>query len=468
MEPTIDITWQMHDPPMPAKSWRTWTETDFAELSLKSENFPSSILNRLVEQVLKKALAENLSRSTGWKNDPSLSPELKLAVKAAAEIYKRGVPFSNGTETSVPTVLKGQYPVQIAGSQNEVLKTISSTNFLIVDQNVYRHHGSLFAGRADAFVIQLDEHSKILSSVRKIIDAWNRSKKSSTWCIVGGGILTDTAAFAASLCQCESILLPTTLLAMADACVGGKTGVNVEGFGKNLVGKFYFPKKVLAWTGWLNSLEQRQMNAGAFECLKHFFINNDLPGATAFANMIVKKDIAAIAAVLPSVVTVKAKVVEQDPAETGKRAILNLGHTLGHAIEGVSQKLTTGNDTILHGEAVGVGMMFAMFLSTKISGLPHAAAEERINILKLISFKNNDSSLEGFFAGKNPASDEIIGELRRYITQDKKTLNSSSEQSQWILLASNGEVGGSSTGWTYNLQMVSFPTLWREFLKIYC
>ena len=172
---------------------------------------------------------------------------------------------------------------------------------------------------------------------------------------------------------------------------------------------------------------------------------------------------------LPSIVKVKADVVEQDPAETGKRAILNLGHTLGHAVEGVSQKLTTGADTILHGEAVGVGMMFAVFLSTKLSGLSVVHAEARINILKTVSKVNARSALKAFFAGNDPSSPNIIEELQRFIIQDKKATDTAQDQSQWILLTTSGQVEGPSLGtWTYTLDMLAFPGLWQEFLKIYC
>jgi 3-dehydroquinate synthetase len=185
--------------------------------------------------------------------------------------------------------------------------------------------------------------------------------------------------------------------------------------------------------------------------------------------MIAKKDLDFVATTLPSIVKVKADVVEQDPAETGKRAILNLGHTLGHAVEGVSQKLTKDADTILHGEAVGVGMMFAIFLSTKLSGLAVTDASSRINILKLVSKVSNQSVLKTFFAGKDPGSSEVISELQRFITQDKKATGTAQSQSQWILFTSSGEVKGPSNHtWTYTLDMSSFPSLWQEFLKIYC
>lgn len=466
---SVNITWNMFDPPISAKAWRHWTKSDFAHVSLNTIEHRDSLLSGLVTHILKQALLERLPRSTGWHIDPELSAQTKEALKTAAGIYKRGVAENEGTVAAAPKILKGSYPVQIADANTQILSAINSDNFLVVDQNVFRLHNQLFSKRPDAFVIQLDEHSKNLSSVRKIIAAWKATKQSKPWCLIGGGILTDTAAFAASLCHCESEFLPTTLLAMADACVGGKTGVNAEGFGKNLIGKFYFPRKVLAWPGWLGSLDQRQLNAGAFECLKHYIINNDLPAATAFAQMIVKKDLTAVAAVLPTIIKVKADVVEQDPAETGKRAILNLGHTLGHAIEGLSQKLTTGSATILHGEAVGVGLMFSLYLSTKLSGLPIEEADKRVNILKLVSEVNSRTSLQTFFAGKDPAGTEVINELQSFINQDKKASSSSRDESQWILLGFSGEVKGpSQANWTYALEMSQFPTLWTEFLKNYC
>ncbi len=458
----------MFDPPMAAKSWRTWTQSDFAENSV-SPNKNETMLTQTVEKALQKALKEHLPRSTGWLIEQSLSNPTKEAIKIAANIYKRGVPYSTTKAEITPITLNGSYPIEISDVNTSIIEAITGDNFLVVDQNVYNFHKVLFEKRKDALVLKLDEHSKNLKTVKNIINAWNQTRKSKTWCLVGGGILTDTAAFAASLCQCESEFLPTTLLAIADACVGGKTGVNFENFGKNLVGKFYFPRRVLAWSGWLASLDQRQLDAGAFECLKHFLLINDLKSAAMFAQIVVKKDLASIAARLPNIIKVKADVVEQDPAEIGQRAILNLGHTLGHAFEGVSQKFTTGKNTILHGEAVGVGMMFAAFLSTKLSGLSESDANARIDILKHVSDVNSKPKLKTFFGDKEPTSPEVIRELQQFIIQDKKATDNSPGQSQWILFNSKGEVRGPSPkNWTYTLEMSSFPSLWVDFLKNYC
>jgi 3-dehydroquinate synthetase len=465
---TIIINWQMFDPPIAAKSWKTWTQSDFAESSvspIKNE----TMLTQTVELALQQALKERLPRSTGWLIEQSLNTPTKEALKIAAQIYKRGVSQSVTKSATAPRILSGSYPIEISDASTSIINAINDDNFLVVDHNVYNYHKALFENREDALVLQLDEHSKNLTTVRNIINAWNQTKKSKTWCLVGGGILTDTAAFAASLCQCDSEFIPTTLLAIADACVGGKTGVNSENYGKNLVGRFYFPRRVLAWSGWLASLDQRQLDAGAFECLKHFLLINDLKSAAAFAQTVVQKDLTSIAARLPNIIKVKADVVEKDPAETGQRAILNLGHTLGHAVEGVSQKFTAGQNTILHGEAVGVGMMFAAFLSTKISGLSVSDADARIGILKQVSKVNAKTKLKTFFGDKEPASPEIINELQRFITQDKKATDNSPEQSHWILFNGKGEVKGPTPkSWTYSLDMPSFPSLWLEFLKNYC
>lgn len=176
---------------------------------------------------------------------------------------------------------------------------------------------------------------------------------------VGGGATSDHAGFAAAiyLRGIAFALVPTTLLAMVDASVGGKTAVDLRA-GKNLVGAFYQPKVVLGDAAFLETLPARELAAGMAEVVKAGLIADaplfeSLEALSGPAHTWPRKDLlAAIAAA----VTVKVAVVTEDERETGRRAILNFGHTLGHAME------TASNYQLLHGEAVGLGMLAALRL----------------------------------------------------------------------------------------------------------
>jgi len=171
--------------------------------------------------------------------------------------------------------------------------------------------------------------------------------------------------------------VPTTLLAMVDAAIGGKTGVNLElpsgGLGKNLAGAFWQPKLTVADADTLSTLPIRELRAGLAECAKHAV----LAGDAAFAALerdamaLSSGDAAAIDRLLPASAAVKAQIVSRDPFEKGERALLNLGHTFGHAIE------TLPALELLHGEAVAIGMVAACRTAVAL-GMLDAPSADRI------------------------------------------------------------------------------------------
>jgi 3-dehydroquinate synthase len=178
---------------------------------------------------------------------------------------------------------------------------------------------------------------------------------------VGGGAATDHAGFAAAvyLRGVRFALVPTTLLAMVDASVGGKTAVDLPA-GKNLVGAFHQPSAVVADLGFLDTLPAREVRAGLAEVVKCGFIA-DAPLLTLLETAPAHKDdgklpIETAAELVARAVRVKAEVVAEDETEGGRRAILNFGHTVGHALESAS------GYGLLHGEAVGLGMLAALSL----------------------------------------------------------------------------------------------------------
>ena len=207
------------------------------------------------------------------------------------------------------------------------------------------------------------ESYKTLDSLARILDVAvaNRLARDSTVVALGGGVVGDLAGFAAACYQrgVDFVQIPTTLLAQVDSSVGGKTGVNHPG-GKNLIGAFHQPVAVIADTNTLATLPARELRAGLAEIIKYGLIHD-----AAFFDWLevnVDRVLAGNADALTHAIRrsceIKAEIVGRDERERGDRALLNLGHTFGHAIEAA-----TGYGTWLHGEAVAAGMLMAAAMS---------------------------------------------------------------------------------------------------------
>ena len=188
--------------------------------------------------------------------------------------------------------------------------------------------------------------------------------RTTTILALGGGVVGDTAGFVASVFQrgVPFFQIPTTLLAQVDSSVGGKTAVNHQD-GKNMIGAFYQPKTVIVDTDTLNTLPKREISAGIAEIIKHGVLA-DRPYFDWIEKNISKLrrlDSEALRYVIAGSCRIKAEIVSEDEFETGKRALLNLGHTFGHAIE-----TATDYSEWLHGEAVGTGLVMAADLSFRL------------------------------------------------------------------------------------------------------
>jgi 3-dehydroquinate synthase len=221
------------------------------------------------------------------------------------------------------------------------------------------------------------EGHKSWQTLNAIFDALlsNRCERKSTIIALGGGVVGDLAGFAAASYQrgVPFIQVPTTLLAQVDSSVGGKTAIN-HPLGKNMIGAFYQPHMVLADTAMLDTLPARELSAGLAEVIKYGLIM-DLPFLGWLeANMgkLIERDPVALAYAVTRSCENKAAVVAADERETGERALLNLGHTFGHAIE-----TGLGFGTWLHGEAVAAGTMLAARLSERM-GLLKPAEVRRV------------------------------------------------------------------------------------------
>ena len=226
------------------------------------------------------------------------------------------------------------------------------------------------------------EASKTLARFGEAIDAIARAgaRRDATVYALGGGVVGDLAGFAAAAWMrgVDCVQLPTTLLSMVDSSVGGKTAVDLPQ-GKNLVGAFHPPRAVLADTGTLRTLPIRELRAGLAEVVKYgAIVDADfLDWLDAHADALLAMDDDALAEAIARSCAHKAAIVERDPFEHGERALLNFGHTFGHALE-----TEQGYGGLIHGEAVAVGMVQAARLSERL-GLAPAADTTRLRDLLL-------------------------------------------------------------------------------------
>lgn len=246
---------------------------------------------------------------------------------------------------------------------------------LLTDSHVAPLHlapirSALGLSDADVMVIEAGEASKTWTSAGTVLD-WMLEQKLARDAVLvalGGGVIGDLAGFCASIYQrgIDFVQVPTTLLSMVDSSVGGKTGVN-HARGKNLIGAFHQPRLVIADLASLRTLPPRELSAGAAEVIKYGMLGDaaffsELESGAIEALMRLEGDTPA--AVVERCCALKAKIVGLDEREAvsgGPRALLNLGHTFGHAVE-----TYTGYGAWLHGEAVGLGLAMAADLSARL------------------------------------------------------------------------------------------------------
>jgi 3-dehydroquinate synthase len=213
------------------------------------------------------------------------------------------------------------------------------------------------------------EQHKSLATAGRVFDVLiaNRFGRDALVLALGGGVVGDLAGFVAACYQrgVDFVQVPTTLLAQVDSSVGGKTAVNHPG-GKNLIGAFHQPREVLADTDVLETLPLRELQAGLAEVIKYGLICDRAFFEWLEQNIeaLLRREPAALAHAIYRSCLIKAQIVGRDERERGERALLNLGHTFGHAIEAA-----TGYVDWLHGEAVGAGLLIAAQMSQRLGGL---------------------------------------------------------------------------------------------------
>jgi 3-dehydroquinate synthetase len=229
---------------------------------------------------------------------------------------------------------------------------------------------------AHALWVTVPEEEKSLRTVIPWLEHWAKVPlhREATVVALGGGVLTDLTGLAASL-YLRGVAWqawPTTLLAMADAALGGKTGADLAA-GKNLVGAFHSPRRLVACTGFLEGLPERHLQNGCWELVKTALIQGEMLWATELLQGGPVKF-----GWVERALAFKAGVVHRDPRESGERRLLNLGHTLGHALEAAS------GYRLLHGEAVGLGLLGACFLAEEQGLKPFPASFLDLLVRRLV------------------------------------------------------------------------------------
>jgi 3-dehydroquinate synthase len=279
---------------------------------------------------------------------------------------------------------KRAYPILIGpgllGSSEILARHAGASKLLVVTDEAVgqRWLPRLEAGLAGreyaTCVLPAGEQQKTLGNVAEIIDALvaARVNRDGAVLALGGGVIGDIAGFAAASYQrgIAIVQLPTTLLAQVDSSVGGKTGVNHAG-GKNLIGAFHQPSAVLSDTDTLSTLPERELRAGFAEIVKAALVADAEFFAWLEANAarVLAREPVPLAEAIRRACAIKAAIVAADEREEGRRALLNLGHTFGHAIEAGA-----GYGSLLHGEAVATGLAMAAELSARTGRMPEAEA----------------------------------------------------------------------------------------------
>ena len=348
----------------------------------------------------------------------------------------------------------GNYPVWVGWGilddiGNRTKEYLSpSCVYIITDESILEHARKVQISMEKSgiashmYIVPPGESSKTLETVQQIYSwlAGRKAERRHLIVAVGGGVIGDMAGFVAAtyLRGMPFVQVPTTLLAMMDASIGGKVAVDLPQ-GKNLVGAFYQPKFVLSDVETLVSLPERELNSGWAEAIKHgLILDQDLLGI--FENRVnevrsLDRDIAT--EIIRKSVAIKANVVSRDERETlGIRILLNYGHTIGHAIES-----STGYTKYLHGEAVSIGMMAAAKIGQFVGVLREEEVIRQEDVLKAYGLPVKAQGLD---------AKEII----KATTSDKKT---SDGIVNWVLLEGLGNaVTNNKIPINYVLDAVNF------------
>jgi len=330
------------------------------------------------------------------------------------DLGERGYPVYVGRDLLTDPNLLAQH---VAGSQVVIV-----SNETVAPLYVGRVRSALGARQLITEVVLPDgEQHKTLETLSEIFDRVlaDKHNRSTTFVAVGGGVVGDITGFAAACYQrgVNFIQVPTTLLAQVDSSVGGKTAVN-HPFGKNMIGAFHQPRAVLIDINTLQTLPARELSAGLAEVVKYGLISDPPFYRWLQEHMprLLAREEAALAEAIERSCSIKAQVVAADEREGGIRAILNLGHTFGHAIE-----TGQGYGQWLHGEAVATGMLLALEMSSRRGWVAASEVEDFRELLlgmHLPVHTPADMDTEAFLALMSRDKKVIDGRLRLVLLRD--------------------------------------------------
>lgn len=352
--------------------------------------------------VLHHAFAQQLPRHCDWHAPPT------PALTTAARYYKRGVALHGKPPH------RSQPHTQLHGvTQLSALRPYLSERLVICDQRL-----AATLNAPHLLTITATEHHKNLAKVAQLLQRAQGAPP--RWTIIGGGLTLDVAAFAAAIAGAEIVLVPTTLLAMIDAAHGGKNGVNFPPWGKNQLGTFHFATEVIICPAWLQTLPRVELQAGGWEGVKHALITGDLPLLQAWLQHLQTPPATWELSLLQKTAAIKTAIVQRDPYEQGERKILNLGHTLAHALEAVAQD---NGKQLRHGHAVAVGIAYIIRLSLALQKI-----DEFPLLTALSAALPTHAQLTATLGDLHTA--QLWTKIQHYIAQDKKRRGDAC----WILL----------------------------------
>lgn len=274
--------------------------------------------------------------------------------------------------------------------QTDLAKAIAECEhdriFVLVDETTNKLCWSLVKDYlclkdAQTIIIGATDRRKNLDTLVHVWESLQQGKatRHSLLINLGGGMVTDLGGFAASTYKrgINFINVPTTLLAMVDASVGGKTGINFGGL-KNEIGVFNDAEFVLFDTNWLRTLDEANIRSGYAEMLKHGLIADNTMWAELINFNLAQPDLRQLASMLDKSVRIKERIVAEDPHEKGIRKALNLGHTFGHAFESWAMK----RQPVLHGYAVAFGLIAELYLATTQTDFPTERMRQTVNFIR--------------------------------------------------------------------------------------
>lgn len=399
-----------------------------ADITIESRDVPHDQIVTEVVEALKRSgrLGDFGSKSKidGHLVERGVTKALMNATSSPAQPMNAA-----GTLRIVPVLLPGrEYDVVIgaglvADAGRRITEKFGAVKCAIVtDTNVARHHLQTLEGALRAYkchagtvVLPAGEATKSFRELQPLCESLLSMELERGDLVIpfGGGVIGDLAGFAASILRrgVRFVQIPTSLLAQVDSSVGGKTGINT-GHGKNLIGTFHQPSLVLADTNVLSTLPDREMRAGYAEVAKY-----GLLGDAAFFDWlegswrgVFGNDVGVLTRTIETSVQAKSDVVVRDEHEKGDRALLNLGHTFGHALEA----WTGYSNRLLHGEGVAIGMVLAFRLSEQLGYCPAGIAQRVEAHLKAVGLPVRIGDIPGGMADAD--------ELFALMGQDKKVV----------------------------------------------